>query len=400
MLIDSLYKFRKDHPESLRVAFFMTKFSNKKPYIDIFTILKQIYLDNGITLLRADDKIYHPDLYTNIETYMHSCGSGIAFFDTMEKEDFNPNVAFEAGYMMSLKKPVCLLKNELNKNLQSDLMGKIYITLNPFDIEESIKDDVTKWLKDNELCFTCSECYITLKENLINSNAQAEKFKKIETGIKSILRNNHVLKYKGISNNDDDNTIFRYDCNSDFYNCVVDFFKTGVLNTILDTTVLNVSTTPDLGYKNYDYVWKIEDFVPQEGQREKIVHVCKLSAIDGWHIEKSIAEGHFTTKQTDSLNNCEVFITCRDGLIYFHSNFIIRGFNYPTKMMAHQGSYNLIEVLKILTTNQYPDPHHIDERLVLAHCSKIKYYIDRSMIDREGKFKIDLDGARSIKIVP
>src|SRR4051812_47791950 len=102
MLADSLYKFRQDHPETLKVAFFMTKFSKEQPYPQIFNVLKDVYAENGITLLRADDKFYHPDLYTNIETYLHSCGSGIAFFDTMEQEDFNPNVALEVGYMMSL----------------------------------------------------------------------------------------------------------------------------------------------------------------------------------------------------------------------------------------------------------------------------------------------------------
>jgi hypothetical protein len=68
--------------------------------------------------------------------------------------------------------------------------------------------------------------------------------------------------------------------------------------------------------------------------------------------------------------------------------------------MVLHGHYNLMEILKILTTNQYPDPKHIDERLLVAHCRDIKYYIDRSMINKDGRFKVDLDGARNIQLVP
>jgi nucleoside 2-deoxyribosyltransferase len=267
LFADSLYKFRQDHPESLKVAFLMTKFSKEKPYPQIFSILKEVYAESGIALLRADDKMYNPDLYTNIETYLHSCGSGIAFFDTMEQEDFNPNVALEVGYMMSLKKPVCLLKSKFNKTLQVDLMGKIYLTLNPLDID-AIREPVKEWLSNNDLCFNCTECYITLKEDLINHNAQPEKFKKIEDGLYAIKQPDHILKYKGISNNHDEKTTFSYECNTNFYNSIIHLFKGGALDKILGTPVLNISSTPDLGYKNYDYVWKIEDFVPEAGKEK------------------------------------------------------------------------------------------------------------------------------------
>jgi hypothetical protein len=48
---------------------------------------------HGLKALRADSKAYHSDLYTNILTYVYGCSFGIAIFERIEQDDFNPNVA-------------------------------------------------------------------------------------------------------------------------------------------------------------------------------------------------------------------------------------------------------------------------------------------------------------------
>ncbi len=63
-------------------------------------------------------------------THLHGCGFGIAAFDRIEQEEPSPNVSLEVGHMPAMGKSVCLLKDKTLKNLQPDLMGKLY---KPFD---------------------------------------------------------------------------------------------------------------------------------------------------------------------------------------------------------------------------------------------------------------------------
>ena len=99
----------------------------------------------------ADDKLYHDDLFWNILTYVYGCGFGIAVFERIEQEDFNPNVAFEVGYMMALKKQVLLLKDQTLKNLHSDLIGRLYKTFDPQRIAQSLGPKLETWLRDKGL---------------------------------------------------------------------------------------------------------------------------------------------------------------------------------------------------------------------------------------------------------
>jgi nucleoside 2-deoxyribosyltransferase len=65
------------------------------------------------------------------------------------RQDYNPNVAFEIGYLKALGKPVCLLKEKSVKSLPTDLIGKNY---NEFDInncETTIDIELDKWLFSN-----------------------------------------------------------------------------------------------------------------------------------------------------------------------------------------------------------------------------------------------------------
>jgi nucleoside 2-deoxyribosyltransferase len=84
-------------------------------------------------------------------TYLYGCGFGIAVFERIEAEEFNPNVSLEVGYMFALNKPVCLLKDRTLKTLHTDLVGKLYKTFDPQDPIKTIPDEVTQWLSDKEI---------------------------------------------------------------------------------------------------------------------------------------------------------------------------------------------------------------------------------------------------------
>jgi len=101
--------------------------------------------------LRADDKQYHDDLFPNVLTYMYGCRFGIAVFERLEEDDFNPNVSLEVDYMNALKKSVCLLKDKTLKTLQTDLVGKLYKIFDPQDIINTIPSELEKWLRDKDL---------------------------------------------------------------------------------------------------------------------------------------------------------------------------------------------------------------------------------------------------------
>ena len=84
-------------------------------------------------------------------TYIYGCGMGIAVFERIESDDFNLNVSLEVGYMMAMKRPVCLLKDRTLRALPSDLVGRLY---KPFDLQDpskSIPPVLRQWLKDKGL---------------------------------------------------------------------------------------------------------------------------------------------------------------------------------------------------------------------------------------------------------
>lgn len=147
----SLKRFRKDYPITEKCGFLMMKFEDSKIQKEIVKVLKSHLSEKGITLLRADEKWYADDLFENIKTYMQGCTFGIALFDRINTDEFNPNVSLEIGYMMALSKPVLLLKDRTLKSLQTDLAGKLY---HQFDFqypEKTIPLVLDKWISDKEI---------------------------------------------------------------------------------------------------------------------------------------------------------------------------------------------------------------------------------------------------------
>ncbi len=147
----SLRNFQRDHPDPTRTAFIMMKFSHTKAHNNILHSIKDTLSQFRIIGVRADDKQYHDDLFPNILTYIYGSGFGIAVFDRIEADEFNPNVSLEVGYMLALNRPVCLLKDKTLQTLHTDLMGKLYLSFDPQDIQTTLTRELSRWLKDKGL---------------------------------------------------------------------------------------------------------------------------------------------------------------------------------------------------------------------------------------------------------
>jgi len=145
---ESLASFELDHPDPNKVAFIMMKFGETKAHDKIVKAIKSVLDDHGLIGVTANDKQYHDDLFPNVMTYLYGCGFGIAVFERIEDEEFNPNVSLEVGYMFALRKPVCLLKDETLKTLHTDLIGKLYKDFDSQDPVKTIPIKISQWLSD------------------------------------------------------------------------------------------------------------------------------------------------------------------------------------------------------------------------------------------------------------
>ena len=148
---ESLARFKKDHPDEGKAAFVMMKFGRTPSHDKIIEAIRSAIKPYGIEGLRADDKQYHDELFPNIQTYVHGCGFGIAVFERIETEEFNPNVSLEVGYMIGINKPVCLLKDQTLRTLHTDLVGRLYRPFDTLDPGKTIPTELVRWLSDKGL---------------------------------------------------------------------------------------------------------------------------------------------------------------------------------------------------------------------------------------------------------
>jgi hypothetical protein len=147
-IMRSIQEFKKTYSSPKKVGFILMPFEKSIGYENILLTIKKVLQKNDCIGLRADDRIFHDDVFYNILTYLHGCDFGIAVFDKSETNNFNPNVSLEVGFLMALNKPVFLLKDKNLTTLQSDLAGKLYSEFDPQNIEGTISPMLKKWLLD------------------------------------------------------------------------------------------------------------------------------------------------------------------------------------------------------------------------------------------------------------
>ena len=143
-------EFQRDNPYYEKNVFVMMRFGESKELKKIERAIRNALSSYGFHGLRADDKTYGNSrlLWENLITYMHGCRFGIAVLEDLTKDEFNPNIALEYGYLRALGKQTLLLKERRFRNIRSDILGTIWIEFDILDIDNTIKEAIGRWIKD------------------------------------------------------------------------------------------------------------------------------------------------------------------------------------------------------------------------------------------------------------
>ena len=138
--------FRKLY-EGKKTAFIIMKFSKDERFNKAFEIIKSKLAEYDIIGIRADEQQFARTIWENIKVYMDNADYGIAIAESIEDQYINSNVSVEIGYMLALKKKVCLLKEKSLDKLHSDFAGIIYNEFDIDNVEESLPKTLEKWMR-------------------------------------------------------------------------------------------------------------------------------------------------------------------------------------------------------------------------------------------------------------
>lgn len=138
--------FLDDHPDPERNVLVMMRFKESERYAEIMDAIRDTLSVRGFHAMRADDRLYSDELWTNVETYLVGCKLGIAVFEDIELRDFNPNVSLELGYMLAKRRRCLILKEQRLPSLPTDVIGRLYRPFDSYGIAKSVTEQVVRWV--------------------------------------------------------------------------------------------------------------------------------------------------------------------------------------------------------------------------------------------------------------
>ncbi len=90
---------------------------------------------------------YFPTVWDNVEIHLLGCARGVAIIENRYKQELNPNVALEWGWMRAMNRDVLFLLEKDFKQFRADILGFIPDTFSWDQPEQDIPGPVEAWLK-------------------------------------------------------------------------------------------------------------------------------------------------------------------------------------------------------------------------------------------------------------
>jgi hypothetical protein len=144
-------RFLADHPDYGRNVFIMTRFvPGNRLLAQLDEELRKALCRQRLVGIRADDRLYpeDEDLWDNVCVHMLCCRYGVAVLEDRVKDEFNPNVALEYGFMRALNKRVLLLGDVGFRNLRADIIGTVRKEFDLTDIPGTLTPAIEQWVHD------------------------------------------------------------------------------------------------------------------------------------------------------------------------------------------------------------------------------------------------------------
>ena len=113
--------------------------------------------NHGLHLHLANDRNVDDELFGNVAAYMWACQFGLAFCEDRIKRGLNHNVMIELGSMTVTGRRCAILKDRTSPNLPTDLVGRIYKSVDLENLSE-LRDQIHLWAAADLALGRCGEC--------------------------------------------------------------------------------------------------------------------------------------------------------------------------------------------------------------------------------------------------
>jgi len=130
-------------------VFLMTRFRETECHHEISRAVSDAVKAFGLHFVRADDLNWSAlTLWDRVRSCLDACRMGVAVFETIDEDDFNPNVSLELGYMLAQDRRCLLLKEKRLKRLPTDLCGHLYKEFDSRNISATILGHMADWFQE------------------------------------------------------------------------------------------------------------------------------------------------------------------------------------------------------------------------------------------------------------
>lgn len=161
-ILPALHDFLDEYPFETNV-FGMTRFPDDQddaPPDPVSQGLKEAAdacAAHGLHFHLASHRKIVDDLWSNVAAHMWACRYGIGFFEDRRGRGVNYNLSIEVGGMLTTGRRVALLKDVSIDAMPTDLVGKIYTSVD-VDDPGQVEDAIHAWLRDDLRLGPCSVC--------------------------------------------------------------------------------------------------------------------------------------------------------------------------------------------------------------------------------------------------
>lgn len=133
--------------------------------------------------------------------------------------------------------------------------------------------------------------------------------------------------------------------------------------------------------------------------------VCGAYEFEGMHSNKLRAESVLPPDTTSFKDKAKLYVEYDKGVLYYHSNFLVEGNKYPTKVKGDSKerpefadpAYAFANV--VLAFRETPPPSKEIKKVEQEFKKNVELLIDTTIFDEAGVPRIDLTGVRNYRVV-